>query len=161
VVDCGFSYSAVRRALAQRWALGIRERNVPTSVLLKGAALWVAILVLAILNGGLREKILIPDLGNVAGLMASGTILSICIFLVAFAAAPWYGPLASRQWFLVGLFWLLLTVVFEFSLGRFAQHKTWDELFAAYTFRGGNMWPIVLIATLISPWLAAKLRSFI
>ncbi|MHB8771664.1 MAG: hypothetical protein ACYC7J_11735 [Syntrophales bacterium] len=116
---------------------------------------------LAILNGMLREKVLIPALGSFAGLIASGAILSLCILLVASAAAPWYGPLAFRQWILIGLFWLLLTVVFEFSFGRFAQHKTWAELFDAYSFRGGNLWPIALVATLISPWLAAKIRGFI
>lgn len=119
-----------------------------TIVTLKAIVLWFAILILAILNGTLREKILIPHLGSVPA-------------FIAFAAAPWYGALTSRQWLLLGLFWLLLTVVFEFSFGLFAQHKTWAELFDAYTFRGGNIWPIVLIITFISPWLAAKCRGLI
>lgn len=131
-----------------------------TTVWLKAVALWSAILVLAILNGALREKVLIPASGSFAGLIASGIILSIGIFLAAFAAVPWYGPLTSRQWLLVGLFWLLLTLVFEFSFGRFAQHKTWAESLDAYSFRGGNIWPIVLVTTLISPWLSAKIRGF-
>lgn len=131
------------------------------SVWVKAFALWSAILLIAILNGALREKTLIPALGSFAGLIASGTILSICIFLVAFVAAHWYGPLSSRHWLMVGLFWLLLTLVFEFSFGRFVQHETWAELFEAYTFRGGNIWPIVLAAAFISPWLAAKIRGLI
>lgn len=131
-----------------------------TSVWLKAAGLWLGILVLAILNGALRENALIPAFGSFTGQIVSGIILSVCIFLTAFVAAPWYGPLPSRQWLLVGLFWLLLTLVFEFGFGRFAQHKTWVELFDAYTFRGGNIWPIVLLATFLSPWIAARLRSF-
>ncbi len=144
-----------------RLPLDARKLNMTTSVWLKAATLWLAILVLAILNGALREKTLIPAFGSFAGLVVSGTILSICIFLVAFTAAPWYGPLASHQWLLVGLFWFLLTVVFEFSFGRFVEHKSWAELFNAYTFRGGNIWPLVLLATFLSPWFAARLRSFI
>ena len=93
------------------------------------------------------------------GLILSGVILSVSIFLVALIAAPWYGPLSSRQWYLVGLFWLLLTLAFEFGFGRVVQHKTWAELFDAYTFQGGNIWPIVLITTLLSPWAAAKIRG--
>jgi len=131
------------------------------SVWIKATALWLAILVLAVLNGALREKMLVPAFGSVTGLVLSGTIVSICIFLVAFAAVPWYGRLASRQWFLIGLFWVLLTVVFEFSFGRFVQDKTWAELFNAYTFQGGNLWPTVLLVTLLSPWYAARLRRFI
>jgi hypothetical protein len=128
---------------------------------LKAAVLWLGILVLAILNGILREKLLVPALGGFTGLVASGSILCVCIFLVAFAAVPWYGRLALRQWLLVGLFWLLLTLVFEFSFGRLAQQKTWAELLEAYTFRGANIWPIVLVTTFVSPWLAAKVRGFI
>ncbi len=129
-------------------------------VTLKAVALWFAILVLAILNGTLREKALIPVLGSFSGFIASGAILSICIFLVAFAAAPWYGLLSSREWLLIGAFWLLLTLAFEFSFGLFVQHKTLAELFEAYTFRGGNLWPLVLVVTFISPYLAAKCRGF-
>jgi len=130
-------------------------------VWLKAATLWLAILVLAILNGGFRETALIPALGSFTGLIASGVILSACIFIVAFAAAPWFGPLTPRQWLSVGLFWLLLTVAFEFGLGRFVQHKPWGELLNAYTFQGGNIWPIVLLVTLLSPWLAARLRRLV
>jgi hypothetical protein len=130
-----------------------------TSVWLKATVLWLAILVFAALNGALREKTLIPVFGSFPGLIASGIVLSVCIFLVAWIGASWYGPLTSRQWLRVGLFWLLLTLVFEFSFGRFVQHKTWAELFDAYTFRGGNIWPMVLLATFFSPWLAARIRG--
>ena len=132
-----------------------------TSVWIKAAALWLAVLVLAILNGALRERALIPTFGSFAGLVASGIILCACILVVTFVAAPWYGRLASRQWFLIGLFWLLLTLVFEFSFGRFVQHKTWTELFDAYAFRGGNIWPVVLLTTFLTPWIAARLRGLV
>jgi hypothetical protein len=130
-------------------------------VALKAVALWGAILVLAILNGILREKALIPAFGSVTGFIASGIALSACIFVVAVAAAPWYGSMTSRQWWLVGALWFLLTLSFEIGFGRVVQHKTWAELVEAYGFRGGNIWPVVLVATLISPWLAAKVRGIV
>lgn len=65
---------------------------------LKALVLWLAILGLAMGNGMLREGVLIPALG--------GALLSVCIFLVALAGAPWYGPLSSRQWLRVGALWL-------------------------------------------------------
>jgi hypothetical protein len=134
---------------------------MPVAVLLKALVLWIAILVLAILNGTLREKALIPAMGTFGGLIASGVILSVCIALIAFLAAPWYSPLSSLQYWLIGLFWLLLTLLFEFSFGRFVQHKDWAQLLQAYTFEGGNMWPVVLAVTLLSPWLAARLRGLL
>lgn len=132
-----------------------------TLIWLKASALWLAILVLAILNGMLRENVLIPIFGSFAGFVLSGVVLSILIFGVAIAAAPWYGPLTSGQLCVVGLFWLLLTLAFEFSFGVFMQQKSLVELFAAYTFHGGNLWPMVLLVTFLSPWLAAKLRGLV
>lgn len=130
-----------------------------TAVWLKAAMLWLVILVLAVLNGLLREALLVPALGAFAGLILSGCLLSLCIFIVAYVGAPWYGRLASVQWLVIGVFWLLLTLAFEFCFGRFVRHDTWTQLFAAYSFRGGNIWPVVLIVTFVSPWLAAKIRS--
>jgi hypothetical protein len=126
---------------------------------MKAAACWCVILVLAVMNGAVREKALIPALGSVGGLVASALGLCACIVVVALLTVPWYGPLAPHQWLFVGVFWLLLTLSFEFAFGRIAQHKTWGELFEAYKFRGGNLWPLVLIVTVISPWLAARIRS--
>ncbi len=134
---------------------------MPVAVLLKALVLWVAILVLAILNGALREGVLIPAMGTFAGLIASGIALCFCIALVAFFAAPWYGRLSSRQYWFIGLFWLLLTLLFEFSFGRFVQQKDWAQLAQAYTFQGGNLWPVVLALTFFSPWLAARQRGLL
>lgn len=127
--------------------------------LLKALVLWFGILALAVLNGTLRETVLVPALGSFIALVVSGAILAICIFVVAWLAVPWWGPLTARQWWWVGAFWFLLTVVFEFSFGRFAQHKTWADLLEAYTFTGGNIWPLVLVAILVSPRLAAEVRG--
>ena len=127
----------------------------------KAIALWFAILALAFINGVLREKALVPALGSVGGLVTSGVILSACIFLVAWAGAPWYGPLKSHQWLLIGGLWLLLTLAFEFGFGQLVQHKTWAELLEAYTFKGGNLWPLVLLVTCAAPWMAAKVRGLV
>lgn len=126
---------------------------------IKALVLWLAILMLAVMNGAAREKLLIPALGNTAGLITSGMILASCIFLVAWLGVPWYGHLARMQWLQIGAFWLVLTLLFEFGFGRLVQHQTWAELLEAYMFKGGNIWPLVLVVTLISPWCAAKIRG--
>ena len=128
-------------------------------VLLKAVTLWLAVLALAMANGIAREKALVPALGSFAALVASGIILSGCVFLVALAAAPWYGRLSSAQWLGVGGLWLAMTLAFEFGFGRLVQHKTWTELLEAYSFKGGNMWPLVLLVVLLAPWAAARLRG--
>lgn len=124
----------------------------------RAIALWLGILVLAIANGALREALLIPAVGRTTGLTASGLVLSLAIFAVAVAAVRWLKPPSARGCWRVGVLWLALTLAFEFSFGRLVQHKSWDELLQAYSFSDGNIWPVVLLVTLIAPRLAAALR---
>jgi hypothetical protein len=53
----------------------------------------------------------------------------------------------------VGGVWLGLTLAFEFLGGHFAFGKSWSELFADYDLTRGRIWPLVLIATTLAPWL--------
>jgi hypothetical protein len=128
--------------------------------LLKAVAVWAAILVLANLNGLAREFALAPLLGAVGGRLASGVLLCAIIFLVAYVAAPWLGRAGAAQWWGIGALWLGLTLAFEFGIGL-AQQQDLSKLLAAYTFEGGNIWPVVLLAALVAPWLAARSRGLI
>lgn len=129
-----------------------------TSVWRKALAVWLAILALAVANGMLREAVLIPALGPLAGLTASGIVLSLLVLLVALLAAPWYGRLDASRYWQIGGMWPVLTLVFEFGIGRLVSHKPWQELLEAYTFSGGNIWPAVLVVVLVAPRIAASVR---
>lgn len=124
--------------------------------LTRALAAWLVILTLAIANGALREAVLIPMLGARAGLVSSGIALSLAVLLVAFALARLTPGLTVRQGARIGALWLVLTLAFEFTFGRLVAHKAWSELFAAYTFEGGNLWPVVLLVTLLSPIIAVR-----
>lgn len=140
----------------------LREGAARTAALcLKVVLWWLAILALAVVNGLVRQKLLIPAIGSVAGLLTSGSILSGVIFLVAYAAVPGFLPVTPRRCWTVGLAWLALTLTFELSFGLFVMHKPFVELLQAYTFKDGNLWPVVLASTLISPRLAARVRRLV
>jgi len=132
---------------------------VPVRTLGKAVVVWVAILALAIVNGALRDMVVAGFVGRAAARAASGVILCMCIFLAALIAAPWLGRLSTRTWWGIGMLWLTLTVVFETAVG-YAQHGSWQTLLDAYTLQGGNLWPLVLLATLVSPWLGARIRGY-
>lgn len=119
---------------------------------------WLLILALAIANGLLRESVLIPSLGRTGGLVASGLLLSSLIALVAYALVR-LKNVTLAQGLRIGAGWLALTLAFEFAFGRFVQHKPWEEILAAYAFRDGNLWPLVLAVTLLAPPAAAMLRA--
>jgi hypothetical protein len=129
-----------------------------TVIALKAFVIWVGILVLAVANGVLRESVLVPGVGAPAALVLSGLLLSALIFGVAYFSIPWLHINRPLALFMVGLGWLVLTLVFEFSFGLW-QGNALPELLEAYTFKGGNIWPVVLAVTALAPYIAAKLRG--
>ena len=132
---------------------------MPVVVTLKALAIWVGILMLAVLNGALRETILIPQLGTITSFILSGVLLSSLIFVIAYISLPWLGARRSTELVGIGFGWFALTIVFEFSFGLL-QGKSWQTLLEAYMFKGGNIWPVVLVVTALAPWLAAKLKGW-
>ncbi len=127
-------------------------------IAVKAVVIWAGILVLAVVNGALRETVLIPGIGTPNALVMSGLLLSALIVGVAYISLPWLQISRPVHLWAVGLGWLALTLVFEFSFGLW-QGKSWPELLEAYTFKGGNIWPVILVATAIAPVVAAKLRG--
>lgn len=124
---------------------------------LRAAGVWLSILLIAVLNGGFREAVLVPRFGNPAAQLVSGMLLIICIVVVSLLLVPRLHAQSRRQLAGIGVFWLTLTLVFEFALGLI-QGKAWSELLAAYTFQDGNIWPIVLLVTLVAPLLVGHRR---
>lgn len=129
-------------------------------IVAKALSIWLGILVLAIVNGLLRDVVLIPVLGHAPGLILSGVILSALILAVAYISLPWFGPAPMARYIALGLGWLFLTLVFEFTFGRLIQGKPWPELLEAYTFTGGNIWPVVLLVVTTAPYIAARIRGW-
>jgi len=126
---------------------------------LKALGLWLYILLFAILNGAVRESVLVPLLGQRTALPLSGAILSLLIFVVSLVfIRSLQIATAARAW-LVGVFWLTLTLAFEFLFGHYVLEASWDDLLASFSPENGNLWLLVLFSTFCSPFLAGKTRS--
>ncbi|MBU2879160.1 hypothetical protein [Aliiglaciecola lipolytica] len=130
------------------------------TVAVKAFVIWVGILVLAVANGVLRESVFVPNFGSWSALVLSGLLLSALIVGVAYFSLPWLNTRSPRVLCIIGIGWLLLTLGFEFSFG-FWQGKSLNDLFAAYTFKDGNIWPVVLTVTAAAPYIAGKLRGWV
>lgn len=115
---------------------------------------------LAMANGALRETVLIPALGKPSGLIFSGILLSGLILAFTYFTLPWFGRITVTNYAVIGIAWLCLTLVFEFTFGHIIQGKTWSQLSEAYIFRDGNIWPIVLLVTAVAPYVAARIRGW-
>ena len=127
------------------------------SIALRAFATWCVILALAFANGFLRTGVLLPALGTPAALVLSGLLLSLVVLVVAWLAVPWFGPASRATLLAIGLGWVALTLVFEFGIGL-AQGHSWATMLQAYTFKDGNLWPVVLLVTALAPLVAGSLR---
>ena len=125
---------------------------------LKSLVVWLCFIPAAILNGGLREYVLAPVIGQKWALPVSGIILSVCIFLITWLLLPrLMKVLTSGADWLIGICWLILTVAFEFASGL-AGGTSLAELLSAYNPLTGNLWLLVLASTLFAPVLESAMR---
>ena len=126
----------------------------------KAVLIWVLIIPLAILNGALREQITEPLLGSSVALPLSGIILSVLIFIMAYLLIPKIGKSKAAEYVLVGVIWFALTNLFDLVMIMVSGNPV-SDFFKMFDVTTGNLWSLVVIACLVSPVLAAKLRKFI
>ncbi len=119
--------------------------------ILKSIIIWLCFIPVAILNGGLREYVLVRVIGEKWALPVSGFILSVCIFLITWLLMPGIAKVrTSKDCWLIGICWGVLTIAFEFVAGL-ADGNSIMELLVAYNPLTGNFWLLVLMATLLLP----------
>jgi hypothetical protein len=120
---------------------------------------WLAILVLAIVNGAFRQGVLIPRIGERSAHLVSTLMLSLLVLLASWLLLPWIRPGTLREAWAIGGLWLVLTLAFEFLAGHFLFGDSWERLLAEYDITAGRIWILVLLCTLLGPvvayWLAA------
>jgi hypothetical protein len=120
-----------------------------------GAAVlaWLVLLVAMLANGFFRVLVVEPRLGEVlARPVATATGVAIVV-VVAGAFVRRRAHAGPVELLGVGVVWLLLTLAFEFLFGHYVAGASWEELLADYDVREGRLWPLVLLAVLLAPWL--------
>jgi hypothetical protein len=129
------------------------------SVILKATGIWLLIVVAAIINGLLREKLVAPMLGIETALPISGVTLSIVIFLFSLMSVSFIGSSETKTYLFIGIYWVLLTLSFEFLFGHYVVGKSWHELMQVFNIQKGDLFLVVLFVTAFSPWLSAIIRG--
>ena len=123
---------------------------------IQAIGIWFLIIPLAIMNGGLRENILVK-LGDIA-LPLSGIILSICIFVVAYLLIPKIKNCKQTVYFIFGIIWFILTNLFDLFM-YISEGGGIKDLLGSYNFLTGNLWILVVITTFISPIVVSKIKK--
>lgn len=127
----------------------------------KSVLLWFVLMLLAIANGAVRIKLIIPFTGLTGGLAISTMMLCTLILFATWLSIRWMGPDDAQQAVGIGALWLAMTLGFEFGAGHFLFKKPLSELLLDYDLSRGRIWVLVPIATALAPWLMAKARGLI
>src|SRR4051812_43484652 len=125
---------------------------------IKHFLLWLPMIVIAFANATLRELVLMKYYGEFrAHQLSTITLIILCSIYVWFVF-PLLGIQNSIQAFLIGFVWVLLTVTFEFSLGRLTN-KSWMYLFRDYNIFAGRIWLLFLFCLFILPYICYVIKK--
>ena len=120
---------------------------------------WFVMLVVAFINGVLRDFTYgkyLPELpANQLSCLTGIVLLGVVMF---FFVRRW-PPASARQALYIGLFWMMLTVAFEFLFFHYAAGHPWPELLANYDIAGGRLWPLILLWVAFGPYLFYRFFS--
>jgi hypothetical protein len=115
----------------------------------------VGILVLASLNGAVRDLLVAPRIGDTLARAISTLVLCGLVLLVTWRSIRWIAPHSRREALAVGLLWLVLTLTFEVGAGRLSG-KPGSVIFSDYDILRGRIWVLVPIVTVFAPLWAMR-----
>lgn len=115
--------------------------------------------IIAIANGALRQLTFGKVMPELRAHQISTAIGSLLIGLFIYFVMRTWPPSSSKQAIAIGLIWLSLTVIFEFSMGRFILHRPWALLITDYDLASGRVWVLFLAWLTFSPYLFFRFRN--
>ena len=127
----------------------------------RSLVVWAMMLVVASVNGAIREALLIPAIGDAAGRAISTVALCVLVLLLTWLTIRWIEPRSSRDAWTVGALWVALTLGFEFLAGHFLFGDPWSQLLEDYNVFRGRIWILVLVTIAIAPRLCARVRALL
>ena len=86
---------------------------------------------------------------------------SLLIFGVTLFLIKWIAARTRLQLLIVGIIWVLLTIIFEIALGRLVLYLSWDRITDDYDITRGGFLGFGLLFMAVSPLLAARVRRTI
>ena len=100
-------------------------------IYLYALGIWLIFVVAGILNGVFRESFITPKVGEHRGHIIS-TIILICVILAVthLFISNLKINYTETDLLLIGAFWTILTILFEFGFGHYVIGHSWSKLFA-------------------------------
>ena len=127
------------------------------AILFRAILAWALIIAAESVHGALRRILLDPDTAFALRQVSVGVAVLI-VFAVTWGSSRWVAVRGTGALLGVGLLWVVLTLAFEFGLGR-ALGMSVQQIAEGYDLSKGNIMPLGLLATALAPWIVARLKS--
>ncbi len=141
--------------------VGRRHRVTPARTWAVWGAGWVGLAAVGTVNGTVRTLGYEERMGELRAHQLSTALLVTVIGAYAWLLHRRCPLPTTRSALGMGAGWALLTLAFEFGLGRGVLHRPWPALLADYDLASGRVWVLVPLATAAAPALvrAAQTRQ--
>ncbi len=126
---------------------------------LKVLAVWFLIVIAESIHGIIRQVLIAPMIGDLPARQIGVLTGSVIIFAIAWVSIRWINAQSFAEQFWVGLLWVVLIVIFEFSLGAILGYSL-ERMFSDYNLAQGGLMGFGLLFMLFAPALAARLSGF-
>lgn len=137
---------------------GSRSLEIRLSLARRAVLGWMLIILAETVHGFLRELFVAPHLGDLRARQLGVMVGCGLTFGVAWFLARWIGERRAAPLLAIGALWVLLTLIFEFSLGR-ALGASWDRILSDYDPSRGGFMLFGLAFMLLTPSMAARARG--
>ena len=126
---------------------------------LKYVLAWLPLVMIAMINGALRESLYGQYLGEVRAHQVS-TVTGVLLFgIYIWALVRYMRPDSSNQSIVIGIVWLGMTVAFEFIFMHYVAGRSWEVLLNDYNIFAGRVWVVVLIWIAVAPYVFYRLQK--
>ena len=124
--------------------------------LLRALAVWLLLMAAESVHGTLRRLL---TNGDSIFLVRQVSVLTgaAIIFVITWLCMRWMQVRTARGALAIGGLWVVLTLAFDFGLGR-ATGASWREILVDYDLLHGGMMPLGLLVMGLTPWAVRRLR---
>jgi len=119
---------------------------------------WLPMIAIAFINAGIRETILVRKFEPLhAHQISTLTLILLCACYI-WLIYPFLRINNITSALLAGAVWMILTILFEFSMG-FALKKPLSTILSEYDLTSGKLWPVFLVVLFIMPLICYTIRK--
>ncbi|HEX5847707.1 MAG TPA: hypothetical protein VFY59_00805 [Rubrobacter sp.] len=120
---------------------------------------WFGIVVLGLVNATIRQIAYARYVGELAAHQISTLMFAVLVGLYAWALSGFLKPSSPGEAIGVGIMWMVLTVAFEFALGRLVVGDPWGKLLGDYNLLEGRVWGLFILWVGLAPYVFYRMKA--